>query len=99
MKLKLRKIGNGYGVILPKNVITSYKEGAEIDINVITIDDNVITNDIKPAKKKASVITKAVLIWSVWVGDPVDVITDDIPIARPHKKPFLFNQSKGIWEH
>ena len=46
MKLKLRKIGNSYGVILPHNVITSYKEGAEIEINVITNSDNVITKPV-----------------------------------------------------
>lgn len=40
MKLKLRKIGNSLGVLIPSNVITSYKAGDEI---VITIGDNVIT--------------------------------------------------------
>jgi antitoxin component of MazEF toxin-antitoxin module len=56
MKLKLRKIGNSYGVILPKNVITSeVLEAGEIVItlggnrqNVITSGDknrNVITLD------------------------------------------------------
>lgn len=33
---KLRKIGNSLGVIIPKNVITSYKIGSEIELNVIT---------------------------------------------------------------
>jgi antitoxin component of MazEF toxin-antitoxin module len=51
-KAKLRKIGNSMGVIIPSNVITSYKEGDEITLNVITSGqenkDNVITS--KPTR-------------------------------------------------
>jgi len=61
MKLKLRKIGNSLGVLLPSNVITSYKAG---DYIVITLGDDVITfkpksstNVITPAKKENNVIT------------------------------------------
>jgi len=35
-KAKLRKIGNSLGVIIPKKVITKYKEGDEIGLDVIT---------------------------------------------------------------
>jgi len=53
-KAKLRKIGNSLGIIIPKNVITSYKQGDEIELNVITSghkEDNVITpkEDITPS--------------------------------------------------
>lgn len=50
IKLKLRKIGNSLGVILPANVITGYKENDVITLNVITEevitekDENVITS-------------------------------------------------------
>lgn len=37
-KTKLRKIGNSLGVYIPKKVITSYKEGDVITLNVITFD-------------------------------------------------------------
>ena len=57
MKLKLRKIGNSYGVILPHNVITSYKEGAEIEINVITSNDSVITKTANVITNEPNVIT------------------------------------------
>lgn len=32
--IKLRKIGNSYGVIIPKKILGSYKEGDIIPINV-----------------------------------------------------------------
>lgn len=35
-KAKLRKIGNSLGVIIPHKVITNYKEGDEIELDVIT---------------------------------------------------------------
>ena len=35
-KAKLRKIGNSLGIIIPMNVITNYKKGDEIELNVIT---------------------------------------------------------------
>ena len=56
-KTKLRKIGNSWGVIVPKNVITSNKLGDEITLNVITLggnDKNVITFE---NKNKQNVIT------------------------------------------
>lgn len=52
-KAKLRKIGNSLGVIIPANVITYYKEGDEIELNVITMSD-------KPVKKPQNVITSEV---------------------------------------
>jgi antitoxin component of MazEF toxin-antitoxin module len=36
MRVKLRKIGNSLGVLLPKEAITGYNAGDEIDIEVIT---------------------------------------------------------------
>ena len=51
-KATLRKIGNSLGVIIPRNVITSYKEKDEIELDVITKEDKkpkVITS--KPHKK------------------------------------------------
>ena len=57
-KAKLRKIGNSLGVIIPLNVITGYKKGDFIELNVITEPNviteksaNVITSE-KPPKKK-----------------------------------------------
>lgn len=47
-KAKLRKIGNSVGVILPKDVITCYNVGDEIELNVITTTPeghDVITED------------------------------------------------------
>ena len=69
-KAKLRKIGNSLGIIIPRNVITNYKEGDDIELNVITKEDKeqkVITS--KPDK----VITS--------IKKPRKVITD-----KPHKK-------------
>jgi antitoxin component of MazEF toxin-antitoxin module len=36
IRVKLRRIGNSLGVILPKNVITGISNGDEIEVNVIT---------------------------------------------------------------
>jgi len=95
MKLKLRKIGNSYGVILPHNVITSYKEGAEIEINVITSNDSVITKTANVITNEPNVITSG-----------PNVITDGdmaIPIKPPKyikdkTKRYIFNEIKGIYE-
>lgn len=95
MKLKLRKIGNSYGVILPHNVITSYKEGAEIEINVITSNDSVITKTANVITNEPNVITSR-----------PNVITDGdmaIPIKPPKyikdkTKRYIFNEIKGIYE-
>jgi len=68
MKLKLRKIGNSLGVIIPKNVITLNSKDGFIDLNVITFSasfetktTNVITkvdkNVITLPKVKENVIT------------------------------------------
>ena len=58
-KAKLRKIGNSLGVIIPANVITSYKEGDEIELNVITSEVN----------DKSSVITsKHKLVFNLKKG-------------------------------
>ena len=50
MKLKLRKIGNSLGVLLPKEVIGILKAGDEIELGVITnemkLGVNVITEPI-----------------------------------------------------
>ena len=56
-KAKLRKIGNSLGVIIPANVITSYKEGDDIELNVITSKDKVNDNVITSVKDKGNVIT------------------------------------------
>ena len=60
-RAKIRKIGNSLGIIIPANVITSYKEGDEIEFNVITSgnkqgnkDKNVITSN---KNNKSNVIT------------------------------------------
>lgn len=45
MKLKLRKIGNSLGVILPAKVVKCYNIGDEIEVNVITLEKNVITSN------------------------------------------------------
>jgi len=56
MWLKLRRIGNSLGVIIPHNVITSAKEGDDIEVNVITSKgkdkDKVITSAPKPIQDK-----------------------------------------------
>ena len=44
-KVKLRKIGNSIGVIIPKNVITNYSIGDDIELEVKL---NVITSDKSP---------------------------------------------------
>jgi len=36
IRTKLRKIGNSYGVLIPKDVITNYQLGEEIELDVIT---------------------------------------------------------------
>lgn len=54
-KAKLRKIGNSLGILIPREVITLYKEGDEIELEVITYratEGRVITN------KPGQVITK-----------------------------------------
>ena len=51
-KAKLRKIGNSIGIYIPKEVITSYKVG-----DVITL--NVITSGGKEEEQKVNVITSS----------------------------------------
>ena len=53
-KAKLRKIGNSTGVLIPKQIITDYKLGDEIVLEVITgnktdnkTEDEVITKPFK----------------------------------------------------
>ena len=55
MKLRLMKIGNSQGVILPKSTLNGYNIGDEIDIVITKKDNNVIT---KPEVITADVITK-----------------------------------------
>jgi len=56
MKLKLRKIGNSIGVILPLEAVKSYNIGDDIEVNVITLESekesNVITSSNKTSNKK-----------------------------------------------
>lgn len=52
-KVKLRKIGNSQGVYIPKNVITNYKIGDEIALEII----DVITLSPKSQDKPQKVIT------------------------------------------
>lgn len=68
MRLKLRKIGNSFGVILPKDVITSEVKDGFIELNVITnvitfptVAENVITKPVptpEKTKKELDVITQ-----------------------------------------
>ena len=45
-KAKLRRIGNSQGIYIPKEVITNYKIGDILDVEVITKDKGtVITGD------------------------------------------------------
>ena len=53
-KAKVRKIGNSFGVIIPRDVITAFTLGEEIELNVITKD--VITQDVI-TEKESNVIT------------------------------------------
>jgi len=64
--VKLRKIGNSIGVILPKEVITCYNIGDVITINVITKNTNVITPITKPVRlEKKELTLDDVLIESI----------------------------------
>ncbi len=47
IKVKLRRIGNSMGVILPANVITGFKKGDVITMDVTTKDAEVITDSPK----------------------------------------------------
>ena len=56
-KAKLRKIGNSQGIYIPKNVITNYKIGDVITLEVITSKKNVITKERNVITEKRNVIT------------------------------------------
>jgi antitoxin component of MazEF toxin-antitoxin module len=72
-KAKLRRIGNSLGVIIPSNIITSYKEGDSIDLNVITLaNKNVITSK------------DTIAVDNVITSGTEEVITQDY--TSPHKK-------------
>lgn len=65
-KAKLRKIGNSIGVIIPKNVITSYKVGDEVALNVITsggIEEEKELNVITSSKRKPITSYTRAYIW------------------------------------
>jgi antitoxin component of MazEF toxin-antitoxin module len=61
MKLRLRKIGNSIGVIIPSEAVKCYNIGDEIDViiadNVITSTNNVITKSDNVITKSDNVIT------------------------------------------
>ena len=56
-KAKIRKIGNSMGVIIPKDVITDFVLGEEIELDVITIK-----------QKSNNVITRKKLIFNTKTG-------------------------------
>ena len=69
-KAKLRKIGNSIGIYIPKEVITSYKVGDVITLNVITSGaesgeekKNVITSTITSSKNKPITSYTRAYIW------------------------------------
>jgi len=71
IKAKLRRIGNSYGVILPKDVITLFTPGEEIELCVITLEEKaeeVITkqpeNVITTPQEEDKVITKKRLVFN-----------------------------------
>ncbi len=57
-KAKLRRIGNSRGVIIPLEVITGYKLGEEIEIEVITGKQELLLKDVITNKDISDVITK-----------------------------------------
>jgi len=59
VKVKIRKVGNSLGVLLPREVISGYNEGDELEIEVITKEvekQQVITN------LGSNVITKPITV-------------------------------------
>ena len=55
-KSKLRRIGNSIGVIIPREVITIYRLGDEIELEVITKQESLDKSVITTGEKE--VITK-----------------------------------------
>ena len=60
-KTKLRKIGNSLGVLIPRDVVTEYAEGDEIELKVITKD--AISPDRDAAKNFGVITPKKKLEW------------------------------------
>lgn len=86
LKAKLRKIGNSFGVIIPKEVITYIENEWEVGVitdtdKYIDVPDGVITEN-----REQGVITK----------DTPKVITPRLENTK--KKKFVFNAKKGINE-
>jgi len=75
IKAKLRRIGNSQGVLLPLNVITDKKLGDEIELEVITNQDEMVENGQKMLEPTPKVIT------------PVSVCANTLPDT----KEFEFN--------
>ena len=75
-KAKLRKIGNSFGVIIPLEVITSIKAGDVITLDVITLEEDVITRKHNVITSD-NVITKKDVITDKNVITSDKVITDD----------------------
>jgi len=60
-KSKLRRIGNSVGVIIPRDVITLYRLGDEIELEVITKQGELGYNESKVITENGTpVITKKV---------------------------------------
>ncbi len=58
-KAKLRRVGNSRGVIIPLDVITGYKLGEEIELEVITGKQELPMKEVITNKDESSdVITK-----------------------------------------
>ena len=67
-KAKIRRIGNSLGVLIPFKVITSYKEGDEIELDVITKGNDVITKDTTTGNYEPDVITQKAVKFNVEKG-------------------------------
>ena len=76
IRVKLRKVGDSFGVLIPRKLIKHYNIGDFIDLDIIIKGENIIIKEEERVEKPINVYTK-----------PKDIIIKERPIwyCQKHK--------------
>ena len=84
--VKLRRIGNSLGVIIPARQVEGFNAGDNIRVEVITSDDEALGDVITKIELPIEVITKH-------IDNKPDVITTEVGVAQLKPRPPVKAQS------
>lgn len=57
-KTKIRKVGNSYGVLIPKDIVARFSPGEDIELDVITNDNQEVLVPTETVKSNATFNTE-----------------------------------------